>query len=130
MPFIRFDFGDIARRPIETSNCPVGFSSVEVIEGREMEFLQLPDGGALSPYTLQRTIQAIPTVGHFRVQQDSRDRVTVLIEYSSSDVLEVAKAVRRQLQQLFPAAVELVIEPVERIESPTSKFRYIHSTVD
>jgi phenylacetate-CoA ligase len=130
MPFIRFDFGDIARRPIEASNCPVGFSSVEVIEGREMEFLQLPDGGALSPYTLQRTIQAIPGVGRFRVQQDSRDRVTVLIEHSSSEVLEVAKAARRQLQSLFPAAVELVIETVGKIESPTSKFRYIRSTVD
>lgn len=129
MPFICFDFSDIARRPIQVRDCPSGFGSLDVLEGREMEFLKLPDGGVLSPYTVQRTIQDIPGVGRFLVRQASLGDVTVMVERSPSAGHNLVAEVRRRLRPIFPPAINLAIEMVNAIKPPKGKFRYIDSAV-
>ncbi len=129
MPFIRFDFGDVAHRPLVERDCRCGFGSLDVLEGREMEFLKLPGGGTLSPYTVQRTIQGVSGVGRFVVRQESLSRVKVLVERSPSAGRDLGAEVRRELSAVFPPDVELAVEMVSAIQPSKGKFRYIESAI-
>ena len=103
MPFLRFDVGDIARRPVERAPCPIGFESMEQPLGRSRDFLPLPGGGALSPSSILLGLEELEGLGRFQVVQTALDEVIVYYEPLPGYAGNLAARIERRCRQIFPA---------------------------
>lgn len=123
MPFLRFDLEDVARRPKTPPACSYAFGTLDVIEGRQMDFLSLPDGTSLSPYVVQRTLQGIPGIRRFQVHQDSLEALTLRLEQGAGTS---PVAATQALRKIVPASVAVHVETAECLPTPEGgKFHYI-----
>jgi len=128
MPFIRFDLDDAATRPAAAAECSTAFDAMEVVEGRRMDFLAMPDGRALSPYLIQRAIQDVPGVRKFQVEQRELDALVVRIEQAVET--DPAGAVHEALRRIVPAVMAVSVETVDVMPTALgAKHRYIRSLV-
>ena len=66
MPFLRFDLGDIVKRPARPAPCPVRFGQLERVVGRQRDYLPLPDGTVVAPTALAVGLRDLPGLGWFR----------------------------------------------------------------
>ena len=112
MPFIRFELGDIARRPKDPPTCKVRFGTLERIEGRMVDFLSLPGGRKLSPYQVFHRLREIPGIAQFQVVQETPERVVVRYD---QEVLpdhqpHIETAIKTACARIFPSGIQIHAE--------------------
>ncbi len=105
MPFIRYVIGDVGIACPEPCPCGRGLPVMKVVEGREADFVILPDGRWLSPDALCGIIGAIPGVHQFQVVQDSIRSVSVRLQSPA----ETGSRVAAELADVLGPDVELGI---------------------
>jgi len=69
MPFIRYRTGDRARLCRGRCPCGRGLPMLEAVEGRQTDFIYLPDGTTLHALSLIYVIREQPNVRRFRITQ-------------------------------------------------------------
>ncbi len=117
MPLIRFDIGDHAR--IAEGRCACGRESpsLDSIEGRRVEYLQLRDGRRISPYLLTTHIETVPGLRQYQIVQ-RRDgtvelRVVILLGFPSPAAS--AAELQRRLADLVGPATPVLVSIVDAI---------------
>jgi phenylacetate-CoA ligase len=115
MPLIRYEIGDVVRRPAEAAACRIGFGTIDQIVGRLADHLPLPDGQWLGPCRLIEVAQSIAGVRRFRILQTSPLRVVVEVQREKEFGEEQAGRLRAGFERLLPAEVRVEIREVDDI---------------
>lgn len=81
MPIIRYAMGDLAIAGPAPCACGSPFSTIRALQGRTIDFLQLPDGRELHPFELLNEIVTASSdwIAEYQLIQEARDRFRVLL---------------------------------------------------
>ncbi|MFC2081642.1 phenylacetate--CoA ligase family protein [Candidatus Bipolaricaulota bacterium] len=139
MPFIRYDLHDrgVIHHPGgERCECGSRSPRLLVLQGRDDDYLYLPDGRKVSPRlvatTVNRAIFGHPSLGEgdrlvrrFQVVQDASDHLTVRIIPESSQQIDFHSLISPALLRLHPD-LRCTIDIVEDLPlDPSGKFRKV-----
>jgi phenylacetate-CoA ligase len=129
MPFLRYRLGDVVVRGSERCPCGAPFATLRAVEGRMIDYLTLPDGRLLHPYTLSLEIpDRWPWIRRYQLLQERRDRVRLRVEAHAPPGPDVLAGVRARLTELLGPGVEVSVEVVDALGlDPNGKFRVTRS---
>jgi phenylacetate-CoA ligase len=134
MPLIRFDIGDYA--DIGDGRCACGRNSPYLtnITGREIDFLELPDGRRVSPYRLTTAVEDVPGLLKYRFIQNVDHSLRMEVVFGNSEISDVERIrrIRDSLRSALGNAIDLSVHSVDRIVRSTGgKHRIVtHSDRD
>ncbi len=115
MPLIRYEIGDVVRRPAKSAACRIGFGTIDEIVGRLADHLPLPDGQWLGPCRLIEVAQSIDGVRRFRILQPTPVSVVIEVQREKEFGEEQAGRLRAGFEKLLPAEVRVEIREVDDI---------------
>lgn len=122
MPLIRYDTGDLVRRDRTRPGAPI----VE-LAGKQVDFLELPDGTCVSPYTVDGEISELRGLERYEVVQQPDFSVDLRIAAVDP---EIRRQARECLARLCRGEVAIRVAPLPVGGSLTShKLRPIRSLV-
>jgi len=129
-PFIRYRTGDIGVLDDSACRCGRGLPLLKEIQGRTTDFVVAHDGTVLHGLALIYVVRDLPGIESFKVIQESRDRIRVLLvrgeAFQPNAVASIVDGFKRRLGQ----AVDVRVEMVDAIPPEKSgKFRYVVSHV-
>ena len=128
MPFIRFETGDIARRPAHTPPCRTSFGCIDALQGRSVEFITLSDGRLISPIKIHHSLREVVGIARFQVVQTARDRVRVTVEALPQVSAQPCREVLARCRQIFPPDVAVEVGSVSELEPDVGeKYRFIRA---
>ena len=129
MPFVRLRLGDRVRRPLEPRPCSVRFDSLESIEGRVIDYLQLPEGARIAPFRILNAVDEVDGIGRWELAQRDETRLDLRFEpLAGVSAQRVEHDLRAALVPLFPGAMELSIEVVRFEEQNlVEKLRFVRA---
>jgi phenylacetate-CoA ligase len=79
-PIIRYSgLHDLAVMKDGWGSCKFKSPMLELIEGRMVDSIILPDGRIVSPYTLILLILEVPFIERFQIIQEQMDEITILL---------------------------------------------------
>jgi phenylacetate-CoA ligase len=131
MPFIRYAVGDLGTLMDETSECSCPFPSMGPIEGRVVDRIKRPDGIIISPYQFTCSLELVPGVAQYQVNQETLEKVTVRLvpgrEFVKADATaDVLVRCREILGEEMAIEVQ-VLDTIPR--EPSGKFRVVKSEI-
>ncbi len=129
-PFLRYRTGDVGRLADAPCRCGRGLAVLEAIEGRSTDFVVAADGTVVHGLALIYILRAIPSVGEFRIVQESLDttlvQVVPLEGFDNTAENLIIEGVRERLGRDVMVSVERCSQlPREA----SGKFRYVQSRV-
>jgi phenylacetate-CoA ligase len=113
VPVIRYETGDLAR--VETR--PEG-AVIRAIEGREVDFLRLPGGAALSPYRITTQLESIAGMAQYQVVQRADLGVDVYVRANESQSAIVMKSAAATLRALCGPRIAVRVHPMDGTVDP------------
>ncbi len=128
MPILRFDLGDLARRPTDPSPCRVRFGTIESILGRSTDSIALPDGRVFNSYRIVHALRKEAGIGRFQVVQEELDRVRVDYETLPGAAVDLGRTIEERCREQFPPEVTVYASRVDEIQpGPGGKLQLIRS---
>ncbi len=130
-PFIRYRTGDIGIIDDRTCGCGRGLPLLREIQGRSTDFVVAHDGTVMHGLALIYVLRDLPEIASFKIVQESRERVRVLVVPAEPLTVAVRDAIDEGLRARLGQAVTVEIEEVSEIAAERSgKFRYVVSNVE
>jgi phenylacetate-CoA ligase len=130
MPFIRYRQGDVARWAEESAQCGRGLPTMQVIEGRQGDFVTLPSGKRLSPHHFFIALDTVPGLARWQLVQEDLYNLTVDMIVEPGSGRQVSQAARDNLTTIVGQEVEIAIHEVSSLPyDPAQKFRSVQSRV-
>ena len=130
-PFIRYRTGDIAIIDDRPCPCGRGLPLLREIQGRSTDFVVAHDGTVMHGLALIYVLRDVPDIASFKIIQESRERVRVLVVPARPLTAAVRRAIDDGLRARLGRAVMVEIEEMEEIPAERSgKFRYVVSHVE
>lgn len=129
-PFIRYRTGDIGVLASEPCTCGRGLPLLKEIQGRSTDFVVAADGTAMHGLALIYILRDLPTIGVFKIVQESlavtRVQIVPATGFGEADELTIRKGFKARLGQ----DVEILIETLSELPPEKSgKHRYVVSHV-
>jgi phenylacetate-CoA ligase len=129
MPIIRYCVGDLGSLREELCSCGRSLPLMAPETGRAVDYVVLPDGREVSPYTVMEPVEALPGVAQFEVLQEEIGRVLVRVVPSPIWGDETRNSIQKSLGEILPGA-RIEIALVNKIEPQrTGKYRIVQSKV-
>ena len=129
-PFIRYRTGDIGIIDDHLCACGRGLPLLKEIQGRSTDFVVAHDGTVMHGLALIYILRDLPEVVSFKIIQESRERVRVLVVPAGPLTTAVRGTIDEGLHARLGREVTVEIEEVDEIPSERSgKFRYVVSHV-
>lgn len=129
-PFIRYRTGDVAIRDDKACACGRGLPLLRSVEGRDTDFIVAPDGTRMHGLALIYVLRELPGIERFRIVQEARDRIHVMVVPGPEWSEAVAGRIRHGIRERMGSAVEVVLESTGEIPAERSgKYRYVVSHV-
>jgi phenylacetate-CoA ligase len=130
MPLLRYQVGDTGREVSEMCPCGRGLPLMFPVLGRSVDYLRLPSGGFLSPYTLTCAVEVVRGMRQYQIVQHRLDEVSVRVIPDHAFTGDTAPAIRAALAGPLPG-VNVGVEVVESIpREPSGKFRIVRSELN
>ena len=130
-PFIRYRTGDMGVLDDRRCACGRGLPLLKEIQGRSTDFVVAHDGTVMHGLALIYVLRDLPEIASFKIVQESRERVRVLVVPSEPLTIAARDSVQEGLRARLGRAVTVEIEVVGEIPHEQSgKFRYVVSNVD
>jgi len=131
MPFIRYRTGDIVTRGPAPCACGAGFSSIQTVQGRMIDYFDLPDGRLMHPNEIVvKVLHAGRWIAQYQLTQETRRRVVLKIAPLGPAPPEEVAAIERHARAALGAGVEFELQLVPEIPFETNgKFRISRSLV-
>lgn len=129
-PFLRYRTGDVA--VLDDGHCACGraLPMLREIQGRTTDFIVAADGTVMHGLALIYVVRDLAGVDAFKIIQESRDLVRVLLVARGGVTPQMTDTIRRGLRQRLGDQVEVSVEAVDQIEPERSgKYRYVVSKV-
>ncbi len=132
MPFIRYRTGDIVTRGPAPCTCGAPFSAVLTVQGRMIDYFELPDGRRMHPNEVVVNLlrQTGRWIAQYQLTQETRGRVVLRIAPLHPPPAEEVAAIERHARTVLGAGVdfELLLVPEIPFEA-NGKFRISRSLV-
>ena len=130
MPLLRYLVGDIGRLLDGVCRCGRGLPLMAPATGRAVDYVRLPGGGEVSPYTVMTPVEAHPGVEQFEVIQEGIDRIVVRVLPSPRWNEHTLEELRDRLTPILPG-IRIEGTIVDRIEPQSGgKYRIVQSKVE
>ena len=127
-PFIRYRTGDVGVLTEQPCTCGRVLPVLAEIQGRATDFVLAQDGTVLHGLALIYVLRELVGIKAFKIIQESRDLVRVLVVPTSAFNASVEDQIRAGFAARLGAKVEVLIERVGEVPSESSgKFRYVVS---
>ncbi|MBI5575774.1 MAG: phenylacetate--CoA ligase family protein [Deltaproteobacteria bacterium] len=128
MPFIRYRIGDLGVPSDKTCGCGRALPLMEIIEGRDEDFIVLKGGRRISPMMVTGTLDHIPGIRQFRVIQENADSVVAWISAGKGFKPDTAVRVEEKLKEILGNGIGIVCREVDDIpREPSGKVRAVIS---
>jgi len=130
-PFIRYRLEDIVTKGPDRCPCGAPFGTIRAIEGRTNDLFTFPDGRIVHSAFLRVAIdEGAPWALHFRIQQESRDLILVLVVPRRTPSEVEIDALLGRLRRTLPDGLELEFRLVpELLPGPSGKHHAVVSRV-
>lgn len=129
MPLLRYNVGDTGRALEGGCACGRGLPLILPTMGRAVDYITLPSGGEVSPYTLTCSIETVPGLRQYQIIQEARNQVTVRVVPHGTLDSEARELLQRALSPSLPGVV-VRVEVLESLpREPSGKFRVVRSDV-
>jgi len=129
-PMIRYRIGDICTLSDEKCSCGREMPLIKNIDGRLVDFIELPDGEQISPYTVMSLFQNIPGIGRYQIIQETKNKIVSRIEKSKEFDQTTITNIKHVCTELFSSDIQLEIDTVEQFPIEIGKkFRVVTSRV-
>jgi len=115
MPLIRYAIEDVGVPSDEKCPCGRGLPLMKLVEGRSDSFMQTPDGRTISPIIWTLIMRQIPGVGQFKVIQERKDLVRILVVKDQAFTQATAGQIVHDVQEVMGKAMHVDVEVVEEI---------------
>ena len=131
MPFIRYRIGDIGIPSERKCPCGIELPLMEIIEGRDEDFIVLKSGRVVSPMMVTGTLDHVPGIKQFRVVQEDMGTLTVTIATEEGfDSNSIEGKVESALSAVVGAGMAIFCKVVADIpREPSGKVRAVISKV-
>ncbi|CAN5769397.1 phenylacetate--CoA ligase family protein [soil metagenome] len=115
-PFLRYRLSDVVSPGPDPCPCGSGHPTISRIEGRTIDYLELPDGRSIHPYRiLGPTLPTTPWVRQFQLVQEAPDRIVLRL----APRIDLGDDERRRLSDavvpVLGPGIRFLIEVVPRI---------------
>ena len=129
-PFIRYRTGDVGVLDPNLCRCGRGLPLLKEIQGRTTDFVVAADGTVMHGLALIYVVRDLPGIAAFKIIQESRSHVRVLVTPADGYDPAVQTTIRQGLQARLGREVQVEVETVALIPPEQSgKFRYVVSRV-
>ena len=132
MPFIRYRLGDMATQGFERCPCGQPFATISNVQGRMVDYFQLPGGRWLHPYVIGDVLsrEAGWWLRHYQVTQERTDRIVLrAVPAPMPPPQRVAELTAAVTSTLGPG-IEFQVMLVPEIDvEPSGKFRVYRTMV-
>ncbi|MCO6439773.1 MAG: phenylacetate--CoA ligase family protein [Nitrococcus mobilis] len=129
-PFIRYRTGDVGILGVADCPCGRGLPVLREIHGRTTDFVVAADGTIMHGLALIYTVRALPGVHMFKIVQESRDLVRVLVVPTGDLTQDIAETIRSGCRARLGSQVDVRVERVDAIPPERSgKYRYVVSRI-
>lgn len=131
MPFIRYDTGDRAALRGGRCACGRGLPMMWRPTGRTFEFLETNDGVKITGVSVSRDLKEVDGIAQYRVIQEARDRVRVLLVTNFRYHAEQGETqIRRFIKARLGAATEVITEYFDELpRNASGKYRYVINAI-
>lgn len=130
MPFIRYRIGDLGIPSDKTCPCGRGFPLMEIVEGRDEDFIVLDGNRRISPMVITCTLDHVPGIRQFRVVQENRGSIVAWIARGRGYKPETPEYVKDVLRRIVGGGIDLQCRVVDDIPREASgKLRAVVSKV-
>lgn len=127
MPLLRYDIGDTGIVLEERCACGRGLPLIRPTLGRSVDYIDLPDGRTLAPYSLTCAVEAIEGMRQYQFVQTRRDRLELRVVPTDAFDDRQAAALVAALRPVVPG-VQVDVREVASIPSePSGKYRIVRS---
>jgi phenylacetate-CoA ligase len=129
-PMIRYSVGDICTLSDDKCACGREMPLIKNIDGRLVDFIELPDGQQIPPYTIMSLLQNIPGIGRYQIIQETKNKIVTRIEKSKDFDQTTITNIRDVYTKLLSSDIQLEIDTIEQFPIEIGKkFRVITSRV-
>lgn len=134
MPLIRYEIGDIGSIKNEKCNCGLEFPKIDLFEGRNDDFIQLPSGKIIGPRKIATNLYKIFTftnkIEKYRIVQNMTEKFIVDIVPGNKFNENVITEFKNILQKVLEEPVTIKIKIKKNIpKNLHGKLRSIESKV-
>ncbi len=127
-PFIRYRTGDIGTLDPHPCTCGRGLPLLRDVQGRSTDFVVAEDGTVMHGLALIYVIREIRGVRAFKIVQESRSAIEVLIEPGPDFADGARETIVAGLRKRLGSGVDVRVRTVREIPAEASgKFRYVVS---
>ena len=128
MPFIRYLTGDVGRLKTGRCACGRGLPLMDVVQGRQTDFLYLPDGTIKHALSVIYPLRELPEIRQFRITQHDNYDLTVDVVNANGESCATRHAVLQGLRTVLGDQVDVNVSLVDHIATTDSgKHRYVVS---
>lgn len=114
MPLIRYKIGDICTFTNDFCSCGRKLPLLRSIEGREINFIVLPNGQTISPYEVVH-IMSQPMISKFRIVQENKNLVVIRVVKGYGFNSDSEKEILKRFKMLLEEEMEIRIQYVDTI---------------
>jgi phenylacetate-CoA ligase len=129
-PMIRYRVGDICTLSDDKCACGREMPLIKNIDGRLVDFIELPNGQQIPPYAIMSLLQNISGIGRYQIIQETQNKIVAKIEKSKDFDQTTITNIRDVCTKLFSSDIQLEIDTIEQFPIEIGKkFRVITSRV-
>jgi phenylacetate-CoA ligase len=115
-PFIRYHLTDAVTRGPDPCPCGSGLPTIACIEGRTIDYLELPDGRAIHPYRiLGPVLPSTPWVRQYQLVQEAPDRIVLRLAARIDPDADERRRLSDAVVPVLGPGIRFLIEVVPRI---------------
>jgi len=115
-PFVRYRQSDVVTRGPESCPCGAALPTLAHIEGRTIDYFEMPDGRFMHPYRiLGPTLAAAPWIRQYQLVQETRNRIVLRLVRERPLNGEERRRLRKTVAPLLGPTVRFQVEAVPRI---------------
>lgn len=130
MPLIRYNTKDIVALSQKKCSCGRSFPRLMSVEGRENDFIILPDGEYIHPSPLAWSTVVIPNIKDiFFFQHEDYSLDVLVVKEEKGDTDKIVKGLRKRLKKLSKGRLKFRIIFKDSIERKSKKFRVVETKV-
>lgn len=129
-PFIRYRTGDVGALDPSPCACGRGLPLVKDLQGRTTDFIVAQDGTVMHGLALIYVIRDIRGVRNFRIVQESRELVQIMLATDATFEPASVETIRTGFRARLGDTVEVRVDRVDDVPAEASgKYRYVVSKV-
>jgi phenylacetate-CoA ligase len=130
-PLLRYRIQDYGLMIPETCDCGCPFKLMSPKGGRAADFLLSPSGKKISPYLVEKAIEALDGIRQFQVVQTSLQELQVKVIVEALENERINKEIINSLQLHIPENFTIDVEFVKHLElEENGKFKLIKSLIN